>query len=657
MDLEQLSINTIRTLAIDGVQKANSGHPGAPLGLAPLAYVLWTKFLRHNPTNPRWPGRDRFVLSPGHASMLIYTLLYLSGYGLTLEDLKQFRQWGSKTPGHPEYGHTAGLEMTTGPLGQGAGSSVGMAMAEAHLAATYNRPGFPLFDNHTYAIVSDGDLMEGISHEAASLAGHLRLGKLIWLYDDNQVSLDAATAVTFTDDTEQRFAGYGWRVLSVTDGNDTAAIAQALTQAKADSSRPTLIRVRTVIGYGSPHKAGTSKAHGEALGAEEVVLTKQALGWPYPEPFTVPDTALAHFREALPRGEQLESKWNALLAAYQAAHPQAYAELSALLAGELPAGWEQKLPTFEEGSKLATRAASGQVISTLGAALKPLLGGSADLSGSTKTTIAGEPFLGPEDYRGRNLYFGVREHGMAAAANGLALYAPLRPFVGTFLIFSDYLKPSLRLSSLMHLPVIYIFTHDSIGLGEDGPTHQPVEQLAALRATPGVVLLRPADANETAAAWRIALERSDGPTALVLTRQDLPTLPAKLEGVRKGAYLVADPAKPVLTLMASGSEVSLALSAAELLAQRGQPARVVSMPSMELFRQQDPAYQRSILDPELPRIAIEAASPQSWYEWLGGRGEVLALSHFGASAPAKILFEKFGFTPERVVELASRLLG
>ncbi|MFC4454548.1 transketolase [Deinococcus sonorensis] len=657
MSVEQLSVNTIRTLSIDAVQQANSGHPGAPLGAAPMAYVLWHDFLRFNPQNPEWPGRDRFVLSAGHASMLVYSLLHLTGYDMSLDELKNFRQWGSKTPGHPEFFHTKGLDATTGPLGQGAGMTVGMAMAEAHLAARYNRDGFRIFDNYTYAIVGDGDLQEGVSHEAASLAGHLRLGKLIWLYDDNDVQLDTATSKTFTDETAMRFESYGWQVLAVHDGNDLTAIREAIKDAQREVDKPTLIRVKTVIGYGSP-KAGTSKAHGEPLGAEGVASTKEALGWTYP-PFTVPKEVAQHM-DARERGAQQQAEWQALQDRYREAFPELATELDAMLARELPAGLSEALPSFEVGGKgMATRAASGKVINALAAQVPALMGGSADLSGSTKTTIDNEPAMQPGTMAGRNVYFGVREFGMSAAANGLSLYGALRPMVGTFLVFADYLKPALRLSALQHQPVIYVLTHDSIGLGEDGPTHQPIEQLAMLRAVPQVHVLRPADANETAAAWQMALERKDGPSALILSRQDLPILPRNHSGVKRGAYVVRDfegqDAGTRVILIATGSEVHVALEAAEALKAEGTLARVVSMPSMEVFRAQDQAYRDSILTPGVRRVAIEAASPQPWYEWVGLDGAVIGMDHFGASAPATTLFEKFGFSVANVVKVVKAL--
>ncbi|AWN21839.1 transketolase [Deinococcus irradiatisoli] len=652
--VEQLSVNTIRTLSIDGVQAANSGHPGAPLGMAPMAYVLWQDFLRHNPKHPEWLGRDRYVLSAGHASMLIYSLLHLTGYDMSIDDLKNFRQWGSKTPGHPEFFHTPGLDATTGPLGQGAGMTVGMALAEAHLAARYNKPDLKIFDNYTYGMVSDGDLQEGINHEVASLAGHLQLGKLIWLYDDNDVQLDTGTSKTFTDMTALRYESYGWQVLEVHDGNDLTAIRSALESARNDTRRPSLIKVKTVIGYGSP-KAGTSKAHGEPLGEEGVAATKKALGWDYP-PFTVPDEVAQHMNHT-ERGEQQEAEWNALMDRYREAYPDEAAELDAMIARKLSPEFADALPSFEVGGKaMATRAASGKVINAIAAAVPGLIGGSADLSGSTKTTIEASGAMQPDDLGERNIYFGVREFGMSAIANGLSLYGGLRPMVGTFLVFADYLKPAYRLSAIQHQPVIYVLTHDSIGLGEDGPTHQPIEQLAMLRAVPHSHVMRPADANETAAAWQAALERTDGPTALILTRQDLPILPRNHVGVQKGGYVVKDADNVQVILLASGSEVALALEAAESLSGEGVGVRVVSMPCMEAFREQDQAYKDSILTPGVKRVAIEAAALQPWYEWVGLDGAVIGMTSFGASAPAKTLFEKFGFSVDNVSKVVRELL-
>ncbi|THF85224.1 transketolase [Deinococcus sp. KSM4-11] len=654
-DVPQLSVNTIRTLSIDGVQAANSGHPGAPLGAAPMAYVVWQEFLRFNPKHPQWAGRDRFVLSAGHASMLIYSLLHLTGYDMPLSELKNFRQWGSKTPGHPEFFHTPGLDATTGPLGQGAAMSVGMAMAEAHLAARYNKEGFKIFDNHVYSILGDGDLQEGVNHESAALAGHLKLGKLIWLHDDNQVQLDTATDKAESEDTAERYRAYGWEVLRVEDGNNLAEIRQALTVAKNNTSQPTLIQVRTVIGYASP-KAGTSKAHGEALGEAAVAETKKALGWDYPA-FTVPDDVAAHM-DATERGAKLEADWNTLMDGYRAAHPELGKEVDALLARDLPANLGEVLPSYEVGGKaMATRNASGEVINALARAIPGLMGGSADLSGSTKTTITDGGVLNHDTYGGRNVYFGVREFGMAAAGNGLSLYGGLRPLVGTFLVFADYLKPAFRLSAIQMQPVTYVLTHDSIGLGEDGPTHQPIDQLAMLRAVPGAHVIRPADANETAAAWAMALEYDKGPTALALSRQDLPILPRNHAGVKKGAYVVQDAegGNAQIILIASGSEVSLAIEAAKALNAEGVGTRVVSMPCMEVFRTQDQAYRDSILTPGVKRVAIEAASKGPWYEWTQG-GPVIGMESFGASAPAKVLFEKFGFTVENVTKVVKSVL-
>ena len=652
-DVAHLSVNTIRTLSIDGVQAANSGHPGAPLGMAPMAYVVWQKFLRFNPKNPEWAGRDRFVLSAGHASMLIYSLLHLTGYDLPLEELKNFRQWNSKTPGHPEFFHTKGLDATTGPLGQGAAMTVGMAMAEHHLAAQYNREGFPIFDNYTYSFLGDGDLQEGVNHESAALAGHLKLGKLIWLHDDNSVQLDTATFKAESEDTAERFRAYGWEVLRVQDGNDLAAIEGAVKQAQANLDQPTLIQVKTVIGFGSP-RAGTSKAHGEPLGAEGVAETKAALGWDYPA-FTVPEEVAAHM-DATERGAAYEAEWQKLMDGYRAQYPELAAEVQALLERRLPDDLEAALPVYEVGGKAAaTRNAGGEVINALAKVVPGLMGGSADLSGSTKTTIKDGGEFAPGSYEGRNVYFGVREFGMAAAANGLALYGGPRPLVGTFLVFADYLKPAFRLSALQMQPVTYVLTHDSIGLGEDGPTHQPIEQLSMLRSVPGAHVIRPADANETAAAWLMALEYGKGPTALALSRQDLPILPRNIEGARKGGYVLRDAENPSVILIASGSEVSLALESADALSAEGIAARVVSMPCIEVFREQSAEYKASVLTPGVKRVAIEAAAKQPWYEWVGLDGAVIGMETFGASAPAKTLFEKFGFSVENVVKTVKSL--
>ncbi|WP_261663424.1 transketolase [Deinococcus sp. Marseille-Q6407] len=653
--LEQLSINTIRTLAIDAVQAANSGHPGAPLGMAPMAYTLWQRFLRHNPADHRWPGRDRFVLSAGHASMLIYSLLHLTGYPkMTLQELKDFRQWDSQTPGHPEFFHTDGLDATTGPLGQGIAMTVGMALAEAHLAARYNREGFPVFDNYTYAICGDGDLQEGVSHEAAALAGHLRLGKLIWLHDDNEVQLDTMVNQADSEQMRLRFEGYGWQVLKVEDGNDVDAIAAALEQARSETAKPTLIQVRTVIGFGSP-RAGTPKAHGEPLGAEGVAETKQALGWEYPA-FTVPDEVREHM-SALERGGAQQAEWEKMMNSYRAQYPELGQEVDTMLERDLPDNLWEILPQWEAGSKAqATRSSSGDVINALAPSVPGLMGGSADLSGSTKTTIKDGGEVQAGNYAGRNVYFGVREFGMSAAANGMSLYGGVRPLVGTFMVFSDYLKPAFRLSAIQMQPVTYVLTHDSVGLGEDGPTHQPVEQLAMLRAVPGAHVFRPADANETAAAWALALEYKKGPTALVLSRQNLPVLPANHDGVKKGAYVLREAQNAQVTLLASGSEVSLALEAADALSGEGIAARVVSMPCFELFRQQDSGYRREVLG-SAPRVGIEAAASQPWFEWVGEGGGLVTLDRFGASAPGEVVLEKLGFSAENVVKVVKQTIG
>ncbi len=677
--IDQLCINTIRTLSIDAVQKANSGHPGAPMGLAPAAYVLWTRFLKHNPKNPAWADRDRFVLSAGHGSMLLYSMLFLTGYDLPLEQIQQFRQWGSRTPGHPERGHTAGVETTTGPLGQGFGNGVGMAIAEAHLAARYNRPGFDIVNHFTYAIVSDGDLMEGVAAEAASLAGHLKLGKLIYLYDNNRISLAGAADLCFTDDCVKRFDAYGWHTIALNDGNDTAAIEAALNAARAETSRPSLISLRTHIGYGSPKKQDSFEAHGSPLGEAEVKATKENLGWPAEPAFLLPDDALAHFRRALADGEKSESAWRERFAAYREKFPDLAAEFERITRGVLPSDWAAAVPSFPADPKgMATRAASGKIIAALGARLPTLIGGSADLNPSTFTVL---PKLGDFEspqrpaadkqgsaggewsYAGRNLHFGVREHGMGAALNGLAAHGGVIPFGSTFLIFSDYLRPSIRLAALMGLGVIYVFTHDSIGVGEDGPTHQPIEQLAALRAIPRLIVIRPGDANETAAAWQVAIENRDHPVALVLTRQNVPTLDrgrfAPAEELRKGAYILTDApgAKPDIVLIGTGSELSLVLAASEKLAAEKINARVVSMPSWELFDQQPEAYRESVLPKSArARLAVEAALPMGWHRYVGDGGDVIGIERFGASAPGNLVMEKYGFTVANVVERARKLL-
>jgi transketolase len=660
--LDQLCINTIRTLAMDAVQKANSGHPGLPMGMADVAYVLWTRFLRHNPANPDWPDRDRFLLSAGHGSMLLYGLLHLTGYDLPLEELGSFRQWDSRTPGHPEYGLTPGVETTTGPLGQGFANGVGMAIAERFLAATFNRPGFPIFDHYTYAIVSDGDLMEGVSHEAASLAGHLGLDKLIYLYDDNEISIEGSTDITFTEDVPARFRAYGWYVQEV-DGYDLDGIESAIRAAQEATERPALIVCHTHIAYGSPNKQDTAGAHGAPLGKEEVALTKEALGWSPDAHFFIPEEALAVFRRAIEQGKQAEAEWNEAFTRYREAYPEKAALLETLWAGELPAGWVDALPTFTPADgPLATRKASGAVLNALAPALPTLIGGSADLAPSTNTLLGGYDDFQRATPAGRNLRFGVREHNMGSVLNGMALHGGVLPYGATFLVFSDYMRPPVRLAALMHLPVVYVWTHDSVWIGEDGPTHQSVEHLAALRAIPNLVVVRPADANETAAAWRVALERRHGPTALALTRQKLPVLsetrrdPA--ETVARGAYVLAESTGiPDVILIASGSEVYLALEARGLLAQKGVAVRVVSMPSWELFDAEPESYREAVLPPQVTaRLAIEAGVTQGWAKYVGLGGDVMGLERFGASAPYKVLMEKFGFTAEAAAERALRLL-
>ncbi len=664
-DLDQLCINTIRMLSADCIQAANSGHPGMPMGAAAMAYVLWTKFLKHNPHNPRWPNRDRFVLSAGHGSMLLYSLLYLTGYDLTLEDLKNFRQWGSKTPGHPEYGITPGVETTTGPLGQGFANGVGMAMAERFLAAKFNRPGHQVIDHYTYAIVSDGDLMEGISHEAASLAGHLKLGRLIYLYDDNHISIEGSTDITFTEDRSARFQAYGWHVEVVEDGNDLEAIESAIQKARAEADRPSIIAIRTHIGYGSPGKQDDPSAHGEPLGEEELARTKENLGWPTEPMFYVPDQALEHFREAINRGKKLEAGWNDSLRQFKADYPRLAEEFEAWIEGRLPEGWKDELPAFDADQKgIATRGASGVVLNRIAPKIKNLIGGSADLAPSNKTLIKGEKDFQAPTYEGRNIRFGVREHAMGAILNGMALHGGLIPYGGTFLVFSDYMKPAIRLAALMGLKVIYVFTHDSIGLGEDGPTHQPIEQLAMLRAVPNLAVIRPADANETAEAWKTALSLKGTPVALALTRQAVPVLDRKeyasATGLERGAYILKEWGEgvPELIIIGTGSEVHIALEAAQTLADKGIKVRVVSMPSWELFDKQPQAYKEEILpDPVWARIAIEAGSSHGWHKFVGQKGRIVGIDRFGASAPYKTLYKEFGLTPDRIVHEALVLIG
>ncbi|MEO7150985.1 MAG: transketolase [Burkholderiaceae bacterium] len=676
--LDQQCIDTLRFLSVDMVQKANSGHPGLPLGAAPMAYALWTRRLKHNPANPHWADRDRFVLSAGHGSALLYSLLYMTGYALSLDDIQQFRQWGSKAPGHPERGHTAGVEVTTGPLGQGLANAVGMAIAEAHLAARYNQDGQTVVDHHTWAIVSDGDLMEGVASEAASLAGHLELGKLICLYDDNSVTLSAGTDMTFSEDRAQRFAAYGWQTISVDDGNDLRAIGAALEAARAETTRPSLILVRTHLGYGSPEQ-DSFKAHGSPLGVADVRKTKEKLGWPVEPAFFVPAPALAHFREALDRGAKAEAEWNERMAAYAHAYPDLARELQQRLRGELPAGWDADIPVFPADAKgMATRVAGGKVMNAIGPRLAALCGGSADLDPSTHTALKGlgdfnPPLRAGEDsegsdaggwsYAGRNIHFGVREHAMGAIVNGLAAHGGFIPYGATFLIFSDYMRPPIRLAALMGLHVVHVFTHDSLALGEDGPTHQPVEQLAGLRAIPGLIVIRPGDANETAVAWKVAIETRDRPVLLALTRQDVPTLDrsryASAEGLRRGAYVLGegDSTAPQLILIASGSEVGLIVAAADRLRAEGVAVRSVSMPSWELFEAQPQSYRDAVLPPQVTaRLAVELGVVQGWRRFVGDRGDVLGVDRFGASAPAQALLENYGYSVDNVVARARSLI-
>ncbi|HVE80263.1 MAG TPA: transketolase [Gemmatimonadaceae bacterium] len=663
--LDELCINAVRTLSMDAVQQAESGHPGTPMALAPLGYLLFARHLKYDPSDPAWPDRDRFVLSCGHASMLLYSLLYLSGYDLSLEDLKQFRQWGSRTPGHPEYGYTPGVETTTGPLGQGVGNAIGMAVAEAHLAAVFNRPGHSVIEHRTWFIASDGDLMEGISHEAASFAGHFGLGKLVGFYDDNRITIDGSTDLTYSDDPRKRFEGYGWHVESVADGNDLAALDAAIERAKAETERPSLIVVRTHIGYGSPNKVDSAKAHGEPLGKDEVLLTKRALGWPSEEPFHVPEEALAHWREVGARGGAERAAWEARRDAYARAFPTEGRELSRRLAGELPEGWDAAVPSFTaQNGSVASRAASGTVLNALAPELPELVGGSADLTGSNNTTLKGTALFSAADPAGRYIHFGVREHGMGSIMNGMSLHGGFIPFGGTFLVFADYMRPAIRLAAFMHRQIVYVFTHDSIGLGEDGPTHQPIEQLTALRCIPNLVVLRPADASETAEAWKAAIRHRSGPVALVLTRQKLGLIDrtryAPAAGVGRGGYVLADPAggvAPRVVLMSSGSEVALVLAAAERLDADGVPARVVSLASHELFAAQPADYRAAVLPPGVPRVAVEAAHPMSWQRWVGERGVVLGLERFGASAPYERLYRELGLTVDKLVDAARKLAG
>ncbi|MCL2150488.1 MAG: transketolase [Dehalococcoidia bacterium] len=661
---EELRLSTIRFLAVDAIEKARSGHPGAPMGAASVAYVLWDRFLRHNPANPNWCNRDRFVLSAGHASMLLYALLYLTGYDLTLEDIKNFRQWGSKTPGHPERGMTPGIEATTGPLGQGFGESVGLAYAETFLAARYNRPGFNIVDHHTYVLCSDGDLMEGVSSEAASLAGHLKLGKLICLYDDNKISIEGATNLTFTEDIAGRFRAYDWQVIDSVDGLNPEAVDAALRKARAESARPSLIICKTIIGYGSPHKEGTSSAHGEPLGPGEVAAAKKNLGWEYPEPFTVPPEVLAYFRQAQERGVQYEKEWAGLWVRYEQAFPGEASELCSLQNSRLPDNWDDDLAklSYDTPKPLATRDASGRVLNALASTIPTLIGGSADLAPSTKTIISDSIDFSACDYIGRNLRFGVREHAMGCIINGLAMHGGIIPYGATFLVFCDYMRPALRMAALMRHRAIFIYSHDSIGLGEDGPTHQPIEHLASLRAMPGLCVIRPADATETTEAWRIAIMNLKQPTVLILSRQALPVLDrtqyAPASGLRQGGYVLweAD-SNPDAILISTGSEVHIALEAGRQLKEKAINTRVVSLPSWDLFQSQPQAYRDSVLPPGIKaRVSIEAAATFGWERWVGDLGLAIGLDRFGASAPSKVLYEKFGITAERAIRATEEVL-
>ena len=677
--LDQLCINTIRFLSVDAIQKANSGHPGLPMGAAPMAYVLWTRDLKHNPANPNWFDRDRFVLSGGHGSMLLYSLLHLTGYDLPLEQIQQFRQWDSMTPGHPERGLAPGVETTTGPLGQGFGNGVGMAIAEAFLAARYNRPGHEIVNHYTYGIVTDGDLMEGVGAEAASIAGHLKLGKLIYLYDNNHISLAGTTSLSYTEDRAARFVAYGWHVQTVDDGNDLDAIDRALRAARAETARPSIILVRTIIGYGAPHKQNTFGVHGSPLGPDEVKAAKENLGWVLDPPFFIPGQALEHFREAVDIGKLAEAEWNSRFAAYEKAFPDVAREFQQAMRGELPAGWDADISTFPPDAKgVSTRIASGKTLNAIAPKIPTLIGGSADLNPSTETAMKGLGDFEPSDfavsvaqglvgggtsYAGRNLAFGVREHAMGAIANGLAVHGGIVPFTATFLTFSDYMRGAIRLAAIMDAHVIFVFTHDSIGLGEDGPTHQPIEQLAALRAIPRLTVIRPGDANEAAAAWRVAME-AKGPVVLVFTRQGVPILDraqyASADGLTRGAYVLADAkdGKPDVILIATGSEVQLIVGAQKKLQEQGIAARIVSMPSWELFDAQPQEYRDAVLPPSVrARLAVEAGVPQGWHKYVGSDGDVIGLDRFGASAPYQVIFEKMGFTVDNVVARAKELLG
>ena len=659
----KLCINTIRTLVMDAIQNANSGHPGAPIGLAPAAYVLWTQLLKHNPQNPQWSNRDRFVLSGGHASMLLYSMLHLSGYDVSLNDIRNFRQMGSKTPGHPEYGITPGVETTTGPLGQGFANAVGLAMSECHLAARFNRPGCEVIDHYTFVMCGDGDLMEGISYEAASLAGHLNLGKLICIYDDNRISIEGSTEITFTENIATRFEACGWDAIIVRDGNDIYNIYKAIEAARTDTTQPTIILLRTHIAYGCPNKQDTADAHGAPLGAEEIQLTKQKIDWPLEQNFYIPEEVPQLFKKSAEAGKQHEAEWQQKMARYQEEYPQESAQLHDALAGKLPQDWESSIPSFtpEQGS-MATRGAFGKILNQVAARVPALIGGSADLAPSNKTLIENSFDFAKPDYKGRNIRFGVREHAMGSILSGIALHGGLRPFAGTFFVFADYMRPAIRLAALMKLPVIYIFTHDSIAVGEDGPTHQPVEHLFSLRAIPGLTVIRPGDANETAKAWQMALQNSTGPYALILTRQKLPILDRKhyasADNLVNGAYILEDcTGKPDLILIATGSEIHISLRAAEILTAEGIAVRTVSMPSWELFDQKDRTYRESVLPAGIPCLAVEAGLSLGWERFVGHNGAVIGMDSFGASAPGDELLKKFGFFPENIVTQAKILLN
>lgn len=662
MNVEQLAINTIRTLTIDSIQKATCGHPGMPMGCAPIAFTLYAEEMKHNPKNPKWINRDRFVLSAGHGSMLLYSILHLSGYDVTLDDIKNFRQWGSKTPGHPEFGHTPGVETTTGPLGQGFANAVGMAAAQAYMAALFNKPGYEIFDHYIYGICSDGDLMEGISHEAASMAGHLQLGKLVLFYDDNGISIEGSTSIAFTENTRLRFEAYGWHTVSVADVNDTAALKAALIEARADK-RPSLIITKSHIGYGSPNKVDTAHVHGSALGAEEIKLTKKNLGWNYEDDFTVPAEVKTYFDGKQSIYTAFEEEWNTKYAEYKSKYPAEATQLEKVMAGNFGDEWEKHLPVFEDdGKKLATRQASGKVLNAIAPYLPTLIGGSADLSPSTNTEIKNGGDFSKENYAGKNFHFGIREHGMASLQNGMAMYGGIIPFGATFLVFSDYMRPTIRIAALSGIKPVYIFTHDSIGLGEDGPTHQPVEHLAALRTIPGLVVIRPADANETAHAWKFAIEHKGSPVALILSRQGLPILDQKkyssAENVVKGAYILRKATAPLqAVLMATGGEVPFIIEAAEKLEAEGIGVQVVSFPSWELFEKQSAEYKNEVLPKSVKaKVAVEAGVKQGWQQYVGDSGAIISLDRYGASAPDNVLFKQFGFTPENIISVTKNLL-